>query len=135
MRGFDAFKRLTGRKRHLVVDTKRLLLAVCVTPANVSETAGAMQVFDHLRGSAKKLRLLWCDNGYFKTAFAHAAQNASNYGLLSVLQPNLQPKKALPSCRDAGASNAPLPGFRAVAAWLVTTKPGHNPARHLVSWP
>ena len=44
MRGYDAFKRVTGRKRHLVVDTQGLLLAVCVTPANVSETAGAKQV-------------------------------------------------------------------------------------------
>lgn len=71
-RGYDAFKCLTGRKRHLVVDTQGLLLAVCVTPANVSETAGAVQVFERLPGAAKKLRLLWCDNGYFKTAFDHA---------------------------------------------------------------
>ena len=73
-RGFDAFKRLTGRKRHLVVDTSGLLLAVCVTPANVSETAGAVLVLPRLRGAAKKLRVLWCDSGYFNTAFAHAAQ-------------------------------------------------------------
>jgi transposase len=50
------------------------LLAVCVTPANVSETAGATQVLSHLPAATKKLRLLWCDNGYFKTAFAYAAQ-------------------------------------------------------------
>jgi putative transposase len=79
VRGFDAFKRLTGRKRHLVGDTQGLLLAVCVTPADVSETAGAVQVLSHLPGSAlpgsaKKLRLLWCDNGYFNTAFSHATQ-------------------------------------------------------------
>ena len=72
IRGFDAFKRLTGRKRHLIVDTLGLLLAVCVTPANVSETAGAVQVLSRLGGGAKKLRVLWCDNGYFNTAFAWA---------------------------------------------------------------
>lgn len=73
-RGYDAFKRVTGRKRHLIVDTQGLLLAICVTAANVSETAGAMQVFKHLTGSAKKLRLLWCDNGYFKSAFEQAGK-------------------------------------------------------------
>ena len=57
-RGYDAFKRLSGRKRHLVVDTQGLLLAVCVTPANVSETAGAAQVLSRLPAAAKKLRLL-----------------------------------------------------------------------------
>jgi len=45
-----------------------------VTSANVSETAGAVLLLSRLRGSAKKLRLLWCDNGYFKTAFAYANQ-------------------------------------------------------------
>jgi len=39
-----------------------LLLSVCVTPANVSETAGAKLVLARLSGSAKKLPLLWCDN-------------------------------------------------------------------------
>jgi len=56
VRGKDVFKRLTGRKRHLIVDTQGLLLAVCVTPANVSETAGAVQLFSRLSSSAKKLR-------------------------------------------------------------------------------
>jgi len=72
LRGYDAFKRVTGRKRHLIVDTQGLLLAICVTPANVSETAGAKQVLQRLSGSAKKLRLLWCDNGYFNGAFEQA---------------------------------------------------------------
>lgn len=72
VRGKDVFKRLTGRKRHLIVDTQGLLLAVCVTPANVSETAGAVQLFSRLHGSAKKLRLLWVDGGYFNAAFDQA---------------------------------------------------------------
>jgi transposase len=31
-------------------------------------------VLSRLGGSSKKLRLLWCDNGYFNTAFSHAAE-------------------------------------------------------------
>jgi putative transposase len=44
-RGFDSGKRIKGRKRHLLVDTLGLLLAVVVTAASVSENAGAKLVF------------------------------------------------------------------------------------------
>lgn len=60
-----------GRKRHLCVDTLGLLLHALVTPANVSDTAGAVQLLDPLRrgrGVSKKLRRLWCDGGYFNAA-------------------------------------------------------------------
>ena len=54
------------------MDTQGLLLAVCVTPAKVSETAGAVQLFSRLCGSAKKLRLLCVDGSDFNAAFEQA---------------------------------------------------------------
>src|SRR6187399_2855829 len=39
--GYDAAKRIKGRKRHILVDTLGLLLSVWVTPANVTERVGA----------------------------------------------------------------------------------------------
>jgi putative transposase len=63
-RGFDNGKLIKGRKRHLLVDTLGLLLAVVVTAASVSENAGAKLLFKQLRGCAKKLRLVWVDGGY-----------------------------------------------------------------------
>lgn len=63
-RGYDAGKRVNGRKRHIVVDTIGLLFAVAVTPANVQDRDGAKAVLSRLAGSAKKLRLLWADGGY-----------------------------------------------------------------------
>lgn len=63
-RGFDSGKQIKGRKRHLLVDTLGLLLAVVVTAASVSENEGAKLLFKRLRGSAKKLRLIWVDGGY-----------------------------------------------------------------------
>lgn len=40
-RDFDAGKRIVGRKRHVAVDTHGRLLVVTVTPAEVSDSAGA----------------------------------------------------------------------------------------------
>jgi putative transposase len=43
--GKDGGKKVTGRKRHIVVDTMGLLLAVVVTAANVDDAAAAQQLF------------------------------------------------------------------------------------------
>lgn len=63
-RGYDAGKKIVGRKRHIVVDTLGLLLAVVVTPASVQDRDGARLVLARLDGGAKKLRRLWVDGGY-----------------------------------------------------------------------
>jgi putative transposase len=63
-RGDDKGKNVTGRTRHLVVDTLGLLMAVLVTAASVSDPAGARLLFARLGGACKKLRLLWVDGGY-----------------------------------------------------------------------
>lgn len=64
LRGYDAGKHVKGRKRHLLVDTLGLLLRVVVTAASASDTMGAIAVCRRLRGSCKKLRLIWADQSY-----------------------------------------------------------------------
>lgn len=63
-RGYDKGKNVNGRKRHLVVDTLGLLLAVVVTAASVSDPAGARLLVARLGGACKKLRKLWVDGTY-----------------------------------------------------------------------
>ncbi len=63
-RGYDAAKQMTGRKRHLLVDTLGLLLAVAVTSAAVTDRDGARSLLSRLPGSCKKLRRVWVDGGY-----------------------------------------------------------------------
>lgn len=46
-RGYDAAKKVNGRKRHLVVDTKGLPLFVMVTPADVTDRDAAKEVLFH----------------------------------------------------------------------------------------
>ena len=63
-RGFDAGKNVSGRKRHLLVDTLGLVLAVLITSADVSDAQGARWLLASLQGFCKKLRLVWVDGGY-----------------------------------------------------------------------
>ncbi len=64
VRGYDAGKHVNGRKRHLLVDTLGLLLAVLVTSAALSDPAGAKLLLKRLGGACKKLRRIWVDGTY-----------------------------------------------------------------------
>jgi putative transposase len=64
IRGYDGGKHVKGRKRHLLVDTLGLLLAVVVTAASVQDRDGAKLLLQRLGGACKKLRLIWVDGGY-----------------------------------------------------------------------
>ncbi len=60
-------KKVTGRKRHIVVDTLGLLLVVVVHAASLSDTEGALDVGARLRGRFPRLQLIWADQGYKET--------------------------------------------------------------------
>ena len=63
--GYDGGKRINGRKRHLVVDTLGLLLAVTVTAAGADDGTAAPQVLGKLdQESCPRLKKLWGDNKY-----------------------------------------------------------------------
>jgi len=62
--GYDAGKKVSGRKRHILVDTMGLLMAVVVTAACVSDAAGAKLLLLRLGGACKKLRRIWVDGAY-----------------------------------------------------------------------
>ena len=67
--GYDGAKLLKGRKRHIVVDTLGLLLAVVVTAANVDDGTGAPRVLGKLsKGSFPRLAKIWADNKYHNHA-------------------------------------------------------------------
>src|SRR5512142_2973068 len=64
VRGYDSGKHVNGRKRHLLVDTLGLLLAVVVTSAALSDPTGAKLLLKRLGGACKKLRRIWVDGAY-----------------------------------------------------------------------
>jgi len=65
-RGYDAAKNVTGRKRHLLVDTLGLILLVMVHPADVQDRDGARSLLSLLLavGQFSRLTLIWADAGY-----------------------------------------------------------------------
>jgi putative transposase len=70
VRGYDAGKKIMGRKRHLLVDTLGLILAVVVHPANLQDRDGARLVLEKLTHAFGWLRLIWVDGGYAGSALA-----------------------------------------------------------------
>ena len=70
-RGFDGGKLINGRKRHIVVDTLGLLLAVAVTTAKLDDGTGAPEVLEKLPAEKfPRLRKLWADQKYRNKALA-----------------------------------------------------------------
>jgi putative transposase len=63
-RGYDAAKRTPGRKRHIIVDTLGLLLAVVVHSAGVQDRDGVKLVGGRIRGRFPRLKLIWADGAY-----------------------------------------------------------------------
>ena len=63
-RGYDAGKKVTGRKRHIVTDTLGLLLAVLVTAAGVQDRDAAMPAMERAKRKAPGLEIVFVDGGY-----------------------------------------------------------------------
>ena len=55
---------MTGRKRHIAVDTLGLLLAVVVHAANIQDRQGGKLVLERLQGRFPNLFRIWADGGY-----------------------------------------------------------------------
>jgi putative transposase len=63
-RGFDAGKKVKGRKRHIAVDTLGLLLLVLVTSASVHDRDGGAELVDELQHHHPQLKKAWADSAY-----------------------------------------------------------------------
>jgi putative transposase len=63
-RGYDANKKVMGRKRHLLVDTLGLMLAIIITPASVQDYDGARLVFDQVGRKFPEMKTVYADTIY-----------------------------------------------------------------------
>ena len=63
--GYDGNKKIQGRKRHLLVDTLGLILAVVVTDAGTDDRVGLVELLSaYFADGTKRLRKLWVDGAY-----------------------------------------------------------------------
>jgi transposase len=78
--GYDAGKKVKGRKVHALVDTEGLPLRVVVHSAAIQDRDGAVLVFERIRQRFNWLELVWADGGY----------NARQVKLAAAKQPPLR---------------------------------------------
>jgi putative transposase len=62
--GYDAGKKIGGRKRHVLVDTLGMILGVCVSSAAVQDRDGAATLLSNLYLLFGRLQIIWADGGY-----------------------------------------------------------------------
>lgn len=63
-RGWDAGKKVNGRKRHIAVDVLGLVLTVVITPANVQDRDAAKPLLRRVKATHWLIGLVWADSGY-----------------------------------------------------------------------
>jgi putative transposase len=87
-RGRDNPKNVNGRKRHIVVDSLGLLLAVLVTAASVDDARAAQDLFGRLEGQpVGKVRRVFADNKYHNYALYEWVEANAPWGLVIVRRP------------------------------------------------
>jgi putative transposase len=86
-RGFDAGKRVYGRKRHIVTDTNGLLLAVHVHPANIQDVHGAVPLLERLRQRFPRLRHVFADRIYRGEQLVNALSHCGPWTIEIVERP------------------------------------------------
>lgn len=92
--GYDGGKKIKGRKRHILVDTMGLLLAVVVTAANLDDGTYAKLVLEKLRlEQYPRLKKIYADNKYHnKTLQRWMAENQMPYEIEIRSKPAGEPR-------------------------------------------
>lgn len=86
-RGFDAGKKINGRKLFGLVDTLGLLVAVRVVAASVSDNAGGIMVFDLAKPKTDRLGRIWVDAGFKKAFAAHVRSRRVAVEVINKIHP------------------------------------------------
>src|SRR5712675_2451231 len=87
-RGRDNAKNVDGRKRHIVVDSMGLLLAVLVTAADVDDAKAAAELFGRLEGQPmSRVERMFADNKYHNYALYRWVEEYARWELVIVRRP------------------------------------------------
>src|SRR5712675_2822324 len=87
-RGRDNFKNVDGRKRHIVVDSMGLLLAVLVTAADVDDAKAAAELFARLGGQPMShVKTMYADTKYHNYVLYQWVEDHARWELVIVSRP------------------------------------------------
>ncbi|MER8483041.1 IS5 family transposase, partial [Mesorhizobium sp. M1322] len=81
IRGFDAGKKVMGRKRHIVVDTLGLLVGLVIHAADIQDRDGAPAVLKSILKRWPWLRHVFADGGYAGPKLKGALQKVGKFTL------------------------------------------------------
>ena len=127
-RGYDAGKKIKGRKRHLLTDTAGFLIAGIVHEASIQDRDGAPALLQLIRSAFPWLRHVFADGGYagqkLKKALASIAAGRSR----SSNDP--MPPRASNCCHAAGLSSEPSHGSTAIVGLQKTSRPQLPAPKH-----
>ena len=118
-RGYDGGKNINGRKRHILVDTLGLLLAVVVGSAAVDDAAAAPELFAQLRQEDfPRLNTIWTDNKYHNLTTTSSTSGWPSTAAVGGWSRCGDRKAAGGSfvCRSGEWSSGPSLGLAAIAA-------------------
>jgi transposase len=88
IRGFDAGKKVTGRKRHIVTDTTGLMVGLVVHSAAIQDRDGAPEVLKTILKRWPWLRHVFADGGYAGPKLKGALQKVGSFVLEIVKRPD-----------------------------------------------
>ena len=87
-RGRDNAKNVDGRKRHIVVDSMGLLLAVLVTAADVDDARAAQELFGRLEGQPmSKVGRMFADSKYHNHALYEWVEANASWRVVVIRRP------------------------------------------------
>jgi putative transposase len=90
--GYDGAKKTTGRKRHVIVDTLGIMLAVLVTAADVPDGEAARILFNRLTPRQKRrLKVIWADSAYGRYELPQWVSKHQRFELVLVHRPDGTP--------------------------------------------
>lgn len=122
--GYDAGKKLKGRKRHIVTDTLGLMLFVLVHAANVQDRDGAPELLQAIRSRFPWLRHIFADGGHAGEKLREALKGQGVWSIEIIKRSDTaEGVEVLPR---RWVVERTLPGWDDVGAWPRT---GKDPSR------
>ena len=133
-RGYDAGKKVNGRKRHIITDTNGLLVGAQVHGADIQDRDGAVGVLASIRYLFPWLRHVFADGGYAGEKLATTLAGMGQWTLAIVKRPDQVRPQAFACFLGAGSSSEHSPGLAATGGWQKTSRRRSAAPRHGCIW-